>query len=224
MTRILLVEDDQSLGRTLKERLIEEGYSVVWVQTRAEAEAAFAGSAFALVILDIGLPDGSGFTFARHVKEHETVPLVFLTAMNSAEYRLEGFEIGADDYIPKPFHLKELLLRIARVLEARGIPRTMELGGILIEPDSMTVRLPDGALEHLPPRDFELLRMLVKAAPRVISRDEIHGKLWAADTERSTFRSIDNAIMRLRAVFRKYSDEEFIRSVRGVGYQWVYAG
>ncbi len=222
MTRILLVEDDPALGSTLCERLKEEGYAAKWVTRRDDAEAAFAGEKFDLVILDIGLPDGKGFAFGRHVKEKSGIPLVFLTAMNSAEYRLEGFEIGADDYIPKPFHLKELLLRIDRVLKARGINRTIETGDIVIELESMTVRLPGDLVEQPQVRDFELLCCLVRSAPCVLSRESIHQKVWSNDPETGTFRSIDNSVLRLRTMFRKFSDEEFIRSVRSVGYQWVY--
>lgn len=222
MTKILLVEDDQTLGSTLTERLEEEGYSTRWVTTRSDAEAAFSEDRFDLVILDIGLPDGKGFAFGRHVKEHSGIPLVFLTAMVSAEYRLEGFEIGADDYIPKPFHLKELLLRISRVLETRGIKRTIEVGDIVIELESMSIRLPGGEIEQPQSRDFELLCYLVQSAPRVLSRESIHQKLWATDPDTSSFRSIDNSVLRLRTIFRKVSEDEFIRSVRSVGYQWVY--
>lgn len=222
MTRLLLVEDDTSLGQTLSERLMEEGYTVVWVQSCNGAIQKFFEDSIDLVLLDIGLPDGSGFAVARAVREKNSAPLIFLTAMNSAEYRLEGFEIGADDYIPKPFHLRELLLRISRVLEAKGIRKTIEAGKISIDPASLSILLPNGEVVQPAVRDFELLKLLMTSAPRVLSREELHQKLWPEDTESSTFRSIDNAVLRLRAIFRTFSGEEYIRSVRGVGYQWVY--
>ncbi|HEX4924864.1 MAG TPA: response regulator, partial [Bdellovibrionales bacterium] len=117
MKHLLLVEDDPSLGATLQERLEKEGYSVAWAQSRAEAESAFARKPPDLVILDVGLPDGSGFDLAKLIKKKSVVPFIFVTAMTTAEYRLEGFEIGAEEYIPKPFHLKELLLRVKHVLD-----------------------------------------------------------------------------------------------------------
>ncbi|NMC62865.1 MAG: response regulator transcription factor [SAR324 cluster bacterium] len=221
MTRLLLVEDDSSLGQTLSERLTEEGYTVVWAHSCEGAIQKFLENSIDLVLLDIGLPDGSGFSVARAVREKNSTPLIFLTAMNSAEFRLEGFEIGADDYIPKPFHLRELLLRVSRVLEAKGIRKTIEAGKISIDPDSFSIILPNGELSQPAVRDFELLKLLIMSAPRVLSREELHQKLWPEDSESSTFRSIDNAVLRLRTIFRKISDEEYIRSVRGVGYQWV---
>lgn len=223
MTKLLLVEDDESLGATLSERLREEGYGVAWAKSNSEAELEFDKGDVALIILDIGLPDGSGFRLARHVKVRANTPIVFLTAMNSAENRLEGFELGASDYIPKPFHLKELLLRVSRVLESRGIRKGMEVGGIRINPDAMSVTLPGGEEEYPAVRDFEILKLLVSCAPRVLSRAEIHQRLWPEDNSSNSFRSIDNAVVRLRSMFRKVSESaEFIRSVRGVGYQWIY--
>lgn len=222
MTKLLLVEDDSSLGQSLTERLSEEGYTVLWNQTCEEAERTLADVQVDLVLLDIGLPDGSGFSVARFLREKGSTPLIFLSAMTSAEYRLEGFEIGADDYIPKPFHLRELLLRISRILESKGIRKTIEVGDIVIDPQSMSVMLQSGETIQPAPRDFELLKFLVNSSPRVLGREEIHDKLWPEDSDASTYRSIDNAIMRLRSIFRKVSNEEYIRSVRGVGYQWVY--
>ena len=117
MTRLLLLEDDQTLGATLKERLELEGYEVVWVESCQSAEESYSQKKFDLIILDIGLPDGSGLEFAKKVRSQSSCPFIFVTAQNSAETRLEGFEIGAEEFIPKPFHLKEMLLRIRHVLE-----------------------------------------------------------------------------------------------------------
>ena len=118
MPRVLLVEDDLSLGRTLTERLERERLEVVWARTVAEAQAQLPGQSWDLAILDVKLPDGSGFGLARELKRTSLIPIMFMTALNSAENRLEGFEIGADEYLPKPFHLKELILRV-RAREAR---------------------------------------------------------------------------------------------------------
>ena len=106
MKHILLVEDNDSLGSTLQERLQKEGYQVCWVPTLAEAREAFDREVCDIILLDIGLPDGSGFSFAEQVKAKTKVPIVFMTAMSSAENRLQGYELGAEDFIPKPFHLQ----------------------------------------------------------------------------------------------------------------------
>src|SRR5215472_15772146 len=112
MKRLLLVEDDRSLGATLHERLLREKYEVAWVETKQSALGKLNEGLWDLVILDIGLPDGSGFELARHIKSNATMPIMFMTALSTAEHRLEGFEIGAEEFIPKPFHLRELLLRV----------------------------------------------------------------------------------------------------------------
>lgn len=219
MTRILLVEDDESLGSTLVERLTVEGYEVQWAQTCLEGRGAFKGGRFDLVILDVGLPDGSGFTLGREIKEASLTPLIFLTAMNSAEYRLEGFELGADDYIPKPFHLKELLLRVRKFIEGRKSEATRTLGDLTLDFEGLCLRFSDGHVENLAARDFELLKFLTEESPRVVGRLEILTKVFRAN-EDTTQRIVDNSILRIRASLGP-EHERKLRSVRGVGYQWM---
>jgi len=115
MKTILLVEDDRSLGATLQARLSREGYQVSWVETKQRALTKVEDAFWDLIILDVGLPDGSGFELARELKANRSFPIMFMTALGSAEKRLEGFEIGAEEFIPKPFHLRELLLRVKHV-------------------------------------------------------------------------------------------------------------
>lgn len=225
MKRLLLVEDDQSLGETLQERLEREGYSVQLVESLAGArKAAFeneANSEFDLIILDVNLPDGSGFDFAREVRTKKPTPFIFMTAMNTAEHRLEGYEIGAEEYIPKPFHLKELLLRVRHVLETHepAGKTKVKAGNRVIDLAARAVISPGGEREFLATRDFELLKLLISSAPNVLSRDEILNKLWGED-QYPSHRTVDNSIMRLRQVLGD-SGGRLIRSVRGVGYQWV---
>lgn len=216
---LLLVEDDMTLGETLKERLEKEGYGVHWAQTLEEAKSLFQKEKFDLLILDVGLPDGSGFDFARTVLQIRPVPFLFMTAMNTAENRLEGYEMGAEEFIPKPFHLKELLLRIQHVLKTHTPLSKIVCGRLTIDFDSRAIVREDGNQEFFQTRDFELLRLLVNESPRVISRDEILNKVWGEDKFPS-HRTVDNAIVRLRQML---GDEggKFIRSARGVGYQWV---
>ena len=221
MSRILLVEDDPSLGATLSERLSEEGHALHWARSRAEAIQILGQQPIDLCLLDIGLPDGSGLTIAREVKSRGDTAVIFLTAMNSAEYRLEGFEIGADDYIPKPFHFKELKLRIERVLQKYLGLQLLQSGNITLDLARRVVLLPDATEDVPASRDFDLLRLLIESTPRVVSRDEIYKRLWSRDDERSSLRTIDNVILRLRTMLKRGGLEP-IRSVRGVGYQWIY--
>ncbi len=225
MKRLLLVEDDESLGATLQERLQKEGYTVEWATSLREARAKSAGDSFSLVILDVGLPDGTGTEFAKELRARSPVPFIFVTARNSAEDRLEGYEIGAEEYIPKPFHLKELLLRVRHVLEqhaespsASG-PRRLACLGKTIDLDAMAIESPDGKREFLAARDFRLLDFLIGVSPKVVSRDEILNVIWGEEKFPST-RTVDNAMVRLRQAIGD-RDGKVIRSVRSVGYQWV---
>jgi two-component system phosphate regulon response regulator PhoB len=219
MTSILLVEDDSSLGETLTERLAQEGYQTSWVTTVKDSLTALKKKKFDLIVVDIGLPDGSGFEVAREARLSHSTPVIMLTAMNSAEFRLEGFEIGVDDYIPKPFHLKELLLRIEKVRIHYYQAKELTKDGITLALESGAVHLPDGKVEYPIQRDFELLTLLLRASPKILSREEILKTLWK-NSEEANARSIDNSIVRLRALLGS-GLEKNIRSVRGVGYQWV---
>lgn len=217
--RLLLVEDDSSLGETLQERLTKEGYEVRWVDTQKAAEAAVVEATYDLVILDVGLPDGSGFEFARKMTRERSTPFLFITAMNTAEYRLEGYEIGAEEFIPKPFHLKELLIRVRHVLDTHPQATEVKVGDRVVDLAAQAVVRAGGEKEFLAPRDFELLKLLIQSAPRVLSRDEILDAVWGEDKFPS-HRTVDNAIVRLRQALGEPGGQA-IRSVRGVGYQWA---
>ena len=217
MNNLLLVEDDTSLGQTLQERLERNAYKVSWAKTLGEARRKIKEERFELIILDVGLPDGSGFEFAREVKKTRIAPFIFMTALASAPQRLEGFEIGAEEFIPKPFHLKEVILRIKHVLETHGGRKQIKVGDLIIDFQSQAVIDEKGRPEYLPVRDFELLELLINASPRVVSRDEILEKLWGNE-KFPTNRTVDNIIVRLRSQLRETQN---IRSVRSVGYQWV---
>ena len=218
MKRLLLVEDDRSLGATLHERLLREKYDVAWVETRQRALKKLEEGNWDLIILDIGLPDGSGFELGRNIKQQTTIPIMFMTALSTAEHRLEGFEIGAEEFIPKPFHLRELLLRVEHVLERHPVRRQAKCNGCLIELENRTIVHPDGKREVPPARDFDLLRLLITSSPAVVSRNQILDELWGEDKFLNQ-RTIDNMIVRLRQTLGDTSGS-CIRSVRGVGYQW----
>ena len=218
MSRVLLVEDDRSLGSTLTERLRKEGFETEWNSTLADARRAFEQGGWDVVILDVGLPDGSGFDLARRIKAVSSTPIMFMTASSSAENRLEGFEIGADEFTPKPFHLKELFIRIRRVLETRATRHVVSLGRETIDLQAMAIVHEDGSREYPQSRDFQVLRLLIESAPRVVSRDEILDRVWGEDRF-PTPRAVDNAIVRLRQLLG-HPGAGAIRSVRGIGYQW----
>ena len=143
---------------------------------------------------------------------------MFMTALGTAENRLEGFEIGAEEFIPKPFHLRELLLRVKHVFERHPALHRISCNGRVIELDSRLIVQPDGQRDFLPAKDFQLLELLITSAPRAVSRNEIIDKLWGED-KLGNQRTVDNMIVHLRQSLGD-AHSEFIRSVRGVGYQW----
>lgn len=213
MTRILLVEDDASLGATLRDRLVKEGYEVQWTRGQAAALDAVKAHSFDLYLFDVGLPDGDGFTLARQVPKK---PFIFLTAQGDAESRLKGYEAGAEEYIPKPFHLRELLLRIRHVLDNHMPSSQLEVGPVLVNFESYEF-FRDGIKENVAPKDLELLKLLVESSPRVVGRDEAVQSLRGDDKFPSN-RTVDNAIVRLRTALGPAGER--IESVRGVGYRW----
>jgi DNA-binding response OmpR family regulator len=219
-TRILVVEDDPSLGLTLCERLREEAYAVDHATTCAAAGKLLRLHQFDLVLLDVGLPDGDGFSLVEELRP--SAPIIFLTAMTGAEERLRGFELGAADYVPKPFLLKELLLRIKKILAPGSNSAESEFNGLVIDWNARAVRHQDGRLEHPQTRDFEVLQFLVKNKHRVVSRHELVERFWNQD-KLSSERTVDNSVLRIRQ-FLAPECTDFVRSVRGIGYQWSGVG
>jgi len=216
--RLLLVEDDRSLGATMRERLGKAGYEAVWVENLRQASDLAARDRFDLVILDVGLPDGSGFEFARRLRLQSGVPFIFVTANATAEDRLRGYELGAVEYIPKPFHLREFMMRVEHALGSHALPADHRVGSVVIDVSGMALVHDDGRRERLPARDFRLLQLLIERSPQVVSRDEILNSLWGEDRFPSN-RTIDNSVVRLRQALGAEAGE-WLKSVRGVGYQW----
>lgn len=217
MTRVLVVEDDRSLGATLRDCLLKEGYEVVWTTTKKESLAEHRKRAFDLYIFDVGLPDGTGFELAAACSANEKRPFLFLTAQSDAESRLEGYELGAEEYIPKPFHLRELLLRVRHVLENHGRAAVLQIEDVRVDFDSYSFERA-GQKEPVASKDLQLLKLLVDQSPKVVSRDEALNLLWGEDKFPST-RTVDNSILRLRTALGEQVSAR-IESVRGVGYRW----
>ncbi|MEO0337186.1 MAG: response regulator transcription factor, partial [Pseudomonadota bacterium] len=197
MSHILIVEDDEILGETLFERVQKEGHKVYWAQSRSEAEVILKDKALDLLILDVGLPDGSGFDLAEVVKATNDTPIIFLTAQASAEDRLKGFELGAEEFIPKPFHLKELLMRVKHVLKDHVSQRRLKIAGVEIDFDVRSVTAPGGPTHFLGQKEYDVLWMLVERAPVTISRDEFLDHAWR-DSSNPSHRTVDNLIVNLR--------------------------
>jgi two-component system alkaline phosphatase synthesis response regulator PhoP len=225
-TRLLLVEDERNVAETLMERLRAEGFQVRRADSVASARRAIAESEVELALLDVGLPDGNGFQLARLVREHAPgTAIIFLTAHATPEDRVRGLELGADDYIGKPFNFRELLLRInnclKRAQELRRVPGNIQgqvrIGRALVDFErfSAQVKGESVALTH---KECAVLRLLAERVGKAVSRDEILDRAWSPE-EFPTSRTVDNFIVRLRKLIEPdAADPRVIRSIRGVGY------
>ncbi len=224
--RILLVEDEKNVGSTLHERLQKEGFCSSWATTGEEARLEISSCVFDLALLDVGLPDDSGFELAKTLRATSpATAIIFLTAFGSPEDRIKGLELGAEDYVVKPFHLKELLLRIknglkrARYLSnGMNTPESILLGRAWIHFSRFEAKVGEKT-QSLTHKECAVLKLLVAKKGKVVSRDDILNEVWAED-EFPTTRTIDNFIMRLRRLVETDPENpKIIRSVRGVGYQ-----
>lgn len=218
MKSILLVEDDISLGETLKERL-EKEYLVDWVQTEKQAIDCIQKKSFDLVILDVNLPDGDGFSIAEKTELHKKSNIVFLTAQGDAQNRLRGYELGAEEYIPKPFHLKELLIRVKHVLDSHTKVNQVRVHDVLIDFNQLVIKKDNGQIEYPAQTDMKVLELLISKSPHPVTRDEIMDFVWGQD-KNPNLRTVDNAIVRIKKILG-IENETHIRNVRGVGYQWI---
>ena len=204
-TRLLLVEDERNVAETLVERLSAEGFQVKRADSVASARHAIASSELEIALLDVGLPDGNGFELAKLLRERAPgTAIIFLTAHASPEDRVRGLELGADDYIGKPFNFRELLLRINNTLkraqELQRVPGNIRgqvrIGRALVDFErfSASVAGESVALTH---KECAVLRLLAERVGKAVSRDEILDRAWSAD-EFPTSRTVDNFIVRLR--------------------------
>ncbi|MDV6331195.1 response regulator transcription factor [Asticcacaulis sp. 201] len=212
--RILLVEDDLLLGQALETGIQQFGYTVDWVTSGESALEALDLVPFSAVALDINLPDLSGFRVLKQVRRTSKVPVVIMTARDALDDRIEGLDLGADDYIVKPFDLKELLARMRAVVrrshgraEARLTHRDIEL-----DSSARTVKKA-GEWVRLTGREYQILALLMERTGRILSRSDIETRIyaWDNDTESNT---VEAAIYTLR----KKLGRDLVTNVRGVGY------
>ena len=223
---VLVVEDDQSIAMGLEMNLTAEGYRVI-VESDGESGLAPArAGGVDLLILDVMLPRLNGFEMLRILRrERHTMPVIMLSARGAEMDKVMGLELGAEDYITKPFGLAELLARVKAVLRRDAIARAdgaapIRAADIEIDPATREVRR-GGELVELTATEFDVLVCLVEAGGRVLSRDQIQAKVWGP-THHGTPRTIDNFILQLRS---KLEDDptspKHLVTVRGVGYRFI---
>jgi two-component system, OmpR family, response regulator RegX3 len=218
LMRILLVEDDIGIAKPLVEGLQRQGYEVTWVGSGREA---IAEDNYDVVLLDLGLPDVDGEVVTAKIREVSEVPIIVVTARSDEIDRVSLLDLGADDYITKPFGFRELTARIRAVTRrasggSASYDDTVEVGRLSIDHRTRIVTF-DGEEISLTPKEYDLLDFLTSDRGAVLSRDEILRSVWDENWWGST-KTLDVHIASLR---RKLGDPDIIRTVRGVGYQFV---
>ena len=223
--KILVIEDEPDIRTTLEYNLRKDNFDVIGVGSLGEARAAMNSSSFSLILLDLMLPDGSGLDLCREIKgnkELSSTPIIILTAKDDEVDKVVGFELGADDYVTKPFSVRELILRIKAILK-RGVAPKAELveverqfGDLTIDVDSHEVFV-NSVQVTLTALEFRLLKQLVDRRGRVQSRDQLLSDVWGYSSDVTT-RTVDTHIKRLREKLGTMG--KYIQTIRGVGYKF----
>lgn len=224
MSRILLLEDDFSLITGLSFALTKQGYEVEVAKTVREAEAAFAGGRYALLILDVSLPDGSGFEICKRVRQVSKVPIIFLTASDEEVNIVMGLDIGGDDYITKPFKLGVLLSRIHALLRRA---RDFQSADTELSSNGIQVQLlrgqayKEGKLLELTAAEYKLLCLFMQNPNVVLSGERILEKLWDSEERFIDSSTLTVYIRRLRMKIEENpSEPQMIQTIRRMGYKW----
>jgi DNA-binding response OmpR family regulator len=221
---ILVVEDELLTRRTLQELLQAEGFVVTTAGSVAEAMGEVNRRAYDLILLDIVLPDGDGFTACRRIRERHRMPIVFLSTKRQLEDRVTGLETGADDYIVKPFEPLEMIARVraqlrrAQELNRSGAEKVLRAGRLTVD-SALQDALVDGNAAGLTQKEFQLLHLLASRAGKAVSRDFLIEQLWAGD-ELGSDKNVAVYIRRIRQkIERDPDDPEILLTVRGFGYR-----
>lgn len=220
---ILLVEDEQTLADGLKLNLELEGYKVKHVASGSSALHEFVEEHYDLIVLDVMIPEISGFDVCRKIREVSLTPILFLSAKATSNDRVTGLRLGANDYLTKPFNLEEFILRVKNLIHLYAEKpdlNTFELNEFNISFPSYTIEGPNGVIK-MSKKEADLLKMLIIHDDQVVSRNDILDDIWGKDAFPSS-RTIDNYIMNFRKIFEKDTkNPEHFHSVRGVGYKFT---
>jgi DNA-binding response OmpR family regulator len=224
MNRLLLVEDDQSLALGIEFALKDEGYEVVTAGTLEAGKSHFQLGQFDLIVLDINLPDGSGYELCRYIRTKSNVPVIFLTALDDEVNVVLGLEIGGDDYITKPFRVKELLSRVKallrRSLNNMSSGNKLKSGDIEIDTASALVKK-NGEPVVLTAQEYKLLLIFISKPFTLMKRDEILGELTEGSEAFFDENTLSVYIKRVREKIEKNpKNPEYIITQRGLGYMW----
>lgn len=220
MKQIFLVEDDKEIAKNLMRLLRSEGFAVTHASTQREAAAMLGGGQFDLALVDIALPDGNGFAVCTEIKQTRDIPVIFLTASGDESSVVTGLNMGADDYITKPFRPRELIARIGTALRRAGSsPAAFEVCGLSVDTGSGIVKK-DGREVFLSALEYRLLLIFINNPKSIITRDRLLDELWDAAGEYVNNNTLTVYIKRLREKIEDDpADPRLILTVRGTGYR-----
>lgn len=214
--RVLVVEDDKIIGDGIVQGLGIDEYAVDWVEDVESAETALDANEYGMIVLDIGLPDGSGLDVLKNLRNQgKDIPVLILTAYDDMSFKVKGLDGGADDYLIKPFKLEELLARL-RALRRRASGRstpTLEIDGVMLDPAARKVTK-DGETVNLGPKEFAILQILMEHKGKVLTKAQIEDSLYGWDMEIES-NTVEVHIHGLR----KKLGKDFIKTLRHVGYR-----
>lgn len=216
--KIMLVEDNEAIIMGLEYLLVQEGYEVLTARKAWEAEKIWSRESCDLILLDISLPDGNGFDFCQKVKQSSQIPIIFLTASEEESDVVKGLDMGADDYVIKPFHNRELVSRIRRVLCRNGKESKVLLCGN-VSLDTETGRaVVDGCQVTLTKLEYKILSSLMSHPGKLFTREEILAEIWDVSGNYVNDNTLSVTMKRIREKIGDV-DGQFIRTVRGMGYR-----
>jgi two-component system response regulator RegX3 len=224
MTKVLVVEDEESFSDALSYMLRREGYEVEIAETGPDALTAFDRTGADLVLLDLMLPGLSGTEVCRELRNRSKVPIIMVTARDTEVDKVVGLELGADDYVTKPFSSRELIARVRAVLRRGGEPEelitdTVEAGPVRMDVERHVVSV-DGRHVNMPLKEFDLLELLLRNAGRVLTRGQLIDRVWGSDYVGDT-KTLDVHVKRLRAKIEPDpGNPKHLVTVRGLGYKF----
>ncbi|QCX26588.1 response regulator transcription factor [Nocardioides jishulii] len=222
MTRVLVVEDEESYSDALAYMLRKEGYEVAIAATGTEALAEFARNGADIVLLDLMLPGVPGTEVCRQIRATSSVPVIMVSAKDDEVDKVVGLELGADDYVTKPYSPRELVARIRAVLrrgqEPEVVPDTLEAGPVRMDVERHVVTI-NGEAQRFPLKEFELLEMFLRNPGRVLTRGQLIDRVWGSDYVGDT-KTLDVHVKRLRAKLEPDPGQpQYLVTVRGLGYK-----
>ena len=221
--RILVVEDEPSIAETLVHVLQEQGFDTTRVARISEAREAIKNTTFSAIVLDVGLPDGNGFDFCKELRKKNDIPVLFLTARSDEVDKIVGLEIGADDYVTKPFSPREVSARLKTILKRVRDPKlSNELGSkFYLDKDKKKITYNGKSLQTTP-IEYKILKLMIEKPGHVFSRDEIMDRCWDESSNMSLDRTVDTHIKTIRKKLKdidpKTDPKEILKTYTGTGF------